>query len=277
MEIKTKKSLGQNFLIDREILEQIAETVEINNKEILEIGPGTGNLTAHILKKKPKNIYVIEKDDNLSLLLKEKFGDEINIINDDVLKISENKISSAKLTVFGNLPYNISTEILAKWISNLDKKFWFTSLVLMFQKEVAERIIAEPNTSNYGRLSILSHWKLKVKKIIDIKPESFSPRPKIDSTLLLFSPREDFFELKDPKNLEKITRIFFSQRRKMIKKPFNQIFKNAKEVSEKFNIDLNLRPQNLEPQVYYKLTEEYESLRSESINMSSNVILIIVF
>ena len=262
MEIKPKKSLGQNFLIDREILEQIAETVEINNKEILEIGPGTGNLTAHILKKKPKNIYVIEKDDNLSLLLKEKFGDEINVINDDVLKISENKISSAKLTVFGNLPYNISTEILAKWITNLDKKFWFTSLVLMFQKEVAERIIAEPNTSNYGRLSILSHWKLKVKKIIDIKPESFSPRPKIDSTLLLFSPREDFFELKDPKNLEKITRIFFSQRRKMIKKPFNQIFKNAKEVSEKFNIDLNLRPQNLEPQVYYKLTKEYESLRS---------------
>ena len=262
MEIKTKKSLGQNFLIDREILEQIAETVEINNKEILEIGPGTGNLTAHILRKKPKNIYVIEKDDNLSLLLKEKFGDEINVINDDVLKISENKISSEKLTVFGNLPYNISTEILAKWISNLDKKFWFTSLVLMFQKEVAERIIAEPNTSNYGRLSILSHWKLKVKKIIDIKPESFSPRPKIDSTLLLFSPREDFFELKDPKNLEKITRIFFSQRRKMIKKPFNQIFKNAKEVSEKFNIDLNLRPQNLEPQVYYKLTKEYESLRS---------------
>jgi len=262
VEIKTKKSLGQNFLIDREILEQIAETVEINNKEILEIGPGTGNLTAHILRKKPKNIYVIEKDDNLSLLLKEKFGDEINVINDDVLKISENKISSEKLTVFGNLPYNISTEILAKWITNLDKKFWFTSLVLMFQKEVAERIIAEPNTSNYGRLSILSHWKLKVKKIIDIKPESFSPRPKIDSTLLLFSPREDFFELKDPKNLEKITRIFFSQRRKMIKKPFNQIFKNAKEVSEKFNIDLNLRPQNLEPQVYYKLTKEYESLRS---------------
>ena len=261
MEIKTKKSLGQNFLIDREILEQIAGTVEINNKEILEIGPGTGNLTAHILRKKPKNIYVIEKDDNLSLLLKEKFGDEINVINDDVLKISENKISSEKLTVFGNLPYNISTEILAKWISNLDKKFWFTSLVLMFQKEVAERIIAEPNTSNYGRLSILSHWKLKVKKIIDIKPESFSPRPKIDSTLLLFSPREDFFELKDPKNLEKITRIFFSQRRKMIKKPFNQIFKNSKEISKKLGIDLNLRPQNLDPETYYQITKEYENLR----------------
>jgi len=261
VEIKPKKSLGQNFLIDREILEQITETVEINNKEVLEIGPGTGNLTAHIIKKKPKNIYVIEKDNNLSLLLKEKFSDKINVINDDILKISENNISSEKLTVFGNLPYNISTEILAKWITNLDKNFWFTSLVLMFQKEVAERIIANSNTSNYGRLSILSHWKLKIKKIIDIKPESFSPRPKIDSTLLLFSPREDFFELKDAKNLEKITRIFFSQRRKMIKKPFNQIFKNAKEVSDKFNIDLNLRPQNLEPQVYYKLTKEYESLR----------------
>ena len=115
----------------------------------------------------------------------------------------------------------------------------------MFQKEVAERIIAESNTSKYGRLSILSNWKLNIKKIIDIKPESFSPRPKIDSTLLLFTPKENFFELKDAKNLEMITRVFFSQRRKMLKKPFNQVFKNAKDVSEKFNIDLNLRPQNL--------------------------------
>ena len=261
MFIKPKKSLGQNFLIDRTVLEQIVDTVNIANKEVLEIGPGSGNLTTFILKKNPKKVYAIEKDDELALLLEDKFANQITIINDDVLKISEDKISSEKLTVFGNLPYNISTEILSKWITNLDKKIWFESLVLMFQKEVAERIIAESNTSKYGRLSILSNWKLNIKKVIDIKPQSFSPRPKIDSTLLLFTPKEKIFEIKDAKNLEMITRVFFSQRRKMLKKPFKQVFNNAKEVAEKFSIDLNLRPQNLEPEMYFKLVKEYESLR----------------
>ena len=262
MFIKAKKSLGQNFLIDREVLEKIATITDIANKEVLEIGPGSGNLTTYILKKKPKKLYVVEKDDDLAILLKEKFDTEIEIINDDILKVSEDKISDQKLSVFGNLPYNISTEILSKWILNIGSNFWFESLVLMFQKEVADRIISEFNNSKYGRLSILSSWKLNVKKIIDIKPQSFSPRPKIDSSLLLFTPKENFFELKDPKNLEKITRIFFSQRRKMLKKPFNQVFTNGKQIAEKFGIDLNLRPQNLEPETYFKLVKEYEDLRS---------------
>ena len=261
MYIKAKKSLGQNFLIDREVLEKIVSITDVANKEVLEIGPGSGNLTTYILKQKPKKLYVVEKDDDLAILLKEKFDTEIEIINDDILKVSESNISEQKLSVFGNLPYNISTEILSKWILNIGSNFWFESLVLMFQKEVADRIISEFNNSNYGRLSILSSWKLNVKKIIDIKPQSFSPRPKIDSSLLLFTPKENFFKLKDPKNLEKITRIFFSQRRKMLKKPFNQVFDNGKEVAEKFGIDLNLRPQNLEPEVYFKLVKEYEDLR----------------
>ena len=261
MNIKAKKSLGQNFLIDREVLNQIVSTTEIESKEILEIGPGSGNLTTYLLKQNPKKIYVIEKDDDLALLLKEKFDNEIEIINDDILKISEDKISNQKLVVFGNLPYNISTEILSKWILNIGSNFWFESLVLMFQKEVADRIIAESNTSKYGRLSILSNWKLNIKKIIDIKPTSFYPRPKIDSSLLLFTPKETSFTFKDTKNLEMLTRVFFSQRRKMLKKPFNQIFKNAKEVAEKFSIDLNLRPQNLEPEMYFKLVKEFENLR----------------
>ena len=262
MPIKAKKSLGQNFLIDREVLDQIVSTCDITNKEILEIGPGTGNLTTYILKKNPKKVYVVEKDDELAILLNEKFNKEIVIINDDILKVNEDKISEQKLTVFGNLPYNISTEILSKWVSNIGTTFWFESLVFMFQKEVADRIIAKSNNSNYGRLSILTNWKLNVKKIMDIKPQSFSPRPKIDSSLLLFTPKEKFFKLKNAKNLEMITRIFFSQRRKMLKKPFNQIFNNANEVAKKFNIDLNLRPQNLEPEMYFKLTKEYENLRS---------------
>ena len=261
MYIKAKKSLGQNFLIDREVLEKIVSITDIANKEVLEIGPGSGNLTTYILKQKPKKLYVVEKDDDLASLLKEKFNNEIEIINDDILKVAEDKISEQKLSVFGNLPYNISTEILSKWILNIDSNFWFESLTLMFQKEVADRIISEFNNSKYGRLSILSSWKLNVKKIIDIKPQSFSPRPKIDSSLLLFTPKKNFFKLKDPKNLEKITRIFFSQRRKMLKKPFNQVFDNGKQVAEKFGIDLNLRPQNLKPKIYFKLVKEYEDSR----------------
>ena len=260
MTFKTKKSLGQNFLIDRDVLEKIVNTVDINNKEVLEIGPGSGNLTTYILKKEPKKIYVIEKDNDLSLLLEEKFNNVITIINDDVLKINEDKISTSKLLVFGNLPYNISTEILSKWIVNLGTNFWFDSLVLMFQKEVADRIIAKSNTSKYGRLSILSNWKLNIKKIMDIKPESFSPRPKIDSSLLLFTPKKDYFRLKDAKNLEIITRIFFSQRRKMLKKPFNQVFNGNKKILDELKIDLKLRPQNLDLDTYYKLICEYEKL-----------------
>ena len=258
--IKAKKSLGQNFLTDRNILETIANIIPINNKTILEIGPGTGNLTSFILKKNPKKIFVIEKDNNLAENLNNTFKDQLTIINDDVLNIDENLLFNEKVTVFGNLPYNISTEILTKWIINLKDNFWFDHLVLMFQKEVADRIIATYNKSTYGRLSILANWKLNVKKICDIKPESFSPKPKVDSSLLFFSPKQDFHKIKNPKNLEKITRIFFSQRRKMLKKPFNQLFNGDKKILDKLKIDLNLRPQNLNFDTYYKLTDEYENL-----------------
>jgi len=261
--ITPKKSLGQNFLNDQNIIDIMINAVEVKNKSILEIGPGTGNLTKNLLKKNPKKILVIEKDDHLSELLYKNFGDEIKIINDDILKIKENKLDKDILTVFGNLPYNISTEILCNWILNIeDKNFWFDSLVLMFQKEVADRIIAEFNTKNYGRLSILANWKLKIEKICNVKSSSFFPKPKVESTVLLFKPKLDFYPLKNPKNLEKITRIFFMHRRKMLKKPFNQIFNGNFEVSSKLKIDLNLRPQNLNFETYYKLSEEYENLRS---------------
>ena len=260
--IRAKKSLGQNFLIDENILEKITNSTEIYNKIILEIGPGTGNLTSYILKKNPKKMFVIEKDNELASDLENKFNNQITIINEDVLKIDETKLFKEEVTVFGNLPYNISTEILSKWIINLKKNFWFDCLVLMFQKEVADRIIAEFNTSNYGRLSIICNWKLNIKKICDIKPSAFIPKPKIDSSLLIFYPKKNFVKIKDPKNLEKITRTFFNQRRKMLKKPFNQLFNGDQRVLDKLKIDLTMRPQNINLDTYYKLTCEYENLRS---------------
>ena len=259
---KAKKSLGQNFLIDKNILEKIVNTTTIENKTILEIGPGTGNLSSFILSKNPKKFFAIEKDNELISNLKNKFNEKLIIINEDVLKIDETELFKDKVTVFGNLPYNISTEILSKWIINLKNYFWFDCLVLMFQKEVADRILAKSNTSNYGRLSIICNWKLNVSKICDIKPNAFSPRPKVDSSLLFFTPKNNFVKINDAKSLEKVTKVFFNQRRKMLKKPFNQIFNGDQRILEKLKIDLNLRPQNLSLDTYYKLAIEYENLAS---------------
>ena len=259
--IKAKKSLGQNFLIDHNILNKIINITDIKNKTVLEIGPGTGNLTSFILKKNPKKFLVVEKDNRLIQDLKKKFQDQIEIINKDILEVNEKRFSQNKLIVFGNLPYNISTEILCKWIVNLDnEKFWFENLILMFQKEVAERIIAKVNTSNYGRLAILAKWKLDIEKICDIKPSSFSPKPKIDSSLLMFTPKNNFFKINKPKNIELVTKYFFNHRRKMIKKPFNQLFNGNIQIQKKLNLNLNLRPQNLDYATYYNLAKEYEKL-----------------
>ena len=259
--IKAKKSLGQNFLIDQNILKKIVNITEIKNKTVLEIGPGTGNLTSYILLKKPKRIFVIEKDKSLATRLSNNFKDKIKVINKDILLVNEKKLDDDKFVVFGNLPYNISTKILSKWILNLDKnKFWFSCLILMFQKEVADRIISKFNSSKYGRITILSNWRLDIKKICDVKSSSFAPRPKVNSSLLYFKPKHFFFDINNPKNLEKITRIFFNQRRKMLKKPFNQLFGGNTEIARKLNIDLDLRPQNIDFETYYKLAEEYEKL-----------------
>ena len=260
--IRAKKSLGQNFLIDKNIIDKITSTVSIEGNEVLEVGPGTGNLTKEILKKNPSKMYLVEKDTFLAENLKEIIDGRVKIFNEDVLKFDEKSISKNKIIVFGNLPYNVSTEILSTWITRLKNDYWFSDLILMFQKEVADRIVAKFNTSAYGRLAILANWRLNVNKICDISPESFSPRPKIQSSLIHFTPKKNFATIEDPLNLEKITRIFFSHRRKMLKKPFNQIFNGNNGLLEKLNIDLNLRPQNLDFDTYYKLTMEYEKLRS---------------
>ena len=258
--IKAKKSLGQNFLIDEYILDKIVNVTKVKDQVVLEVGPGTGNLTSHLVKNNPKKLYVIEKDENLVSVISKKFGNEITIIHKDILKFNEKSLSNEKVLVFGNLPYNISTEILCKWILNLDKEnFWFSNLVLMFQKEVANRIISDFNTSSYGRLSILANWKMKIDKITDIEPASFNPIPKVRSSLLLFTPKKEFYDLRDPKNLEHITNIFFSQRRKMIKKPLKILFKNFNEISNILSLKLELRPQNLDFITYYKICKMYEA------------------
>ncbi len=260
MTIYPRKSLGQNFLVDQKVINIITELGNISDKnEIIEVGPGTGALTRKIIEKKPKEFTVIEKDKRLINLLNDEFGNSINIINKDMMKVSFEKLEKKKLIIFGNLPYNISTQILAKWIKIENLSDFCEKLILMFQKEVADRILAVSNSKNYGRLSILSNWKLKINKVIDIQPSSFNPSPKVISSLLLFVPKQKYYKLKDPKNLEHVTNIFFSQRRKMVKKPLKYLFNDFEKISKNLSIDLNLRPQNLDNLTYYKICELYES------------------
>ena len=257
MQFTAKKSLGQNFLIDKNILNKIANIGNISKEDkVLEIGPGTGNLTEYIIKANPKAIVVIEKDFKLVKILEKKFKNQIKIINNDVLKLPESFYKDQYL-VYGNLPYNISTQIFAYWC--LSKKVKFKKLILMFQKEVADRIIAKINTKNYSRITILANWKFNIKKICDVSPECFLPSPKIKSTLLEFTPKIDIIKIQNPKNLENITKIFFSQKRKMIKKNFIKLFKNYDYVSKTINIKLTDRPQNISVEKFLRLVIEFEN------------------
>ena len=259
MKILPKKSLGQNFLIDEKILSKIAELGKINQTDkVIEVGPGTGNLTEKIIEYKPKQLIVIEKDKRLAEFLKNKFNQNIEIINQDVLNCSTVNSGNENIIIYGNLPYNISTQILVNWIRIDDLKNFCKRFILMFQKEVADRIIANDNSNKYGRLSILSSWKMDIKKIMDISPESFYPSPKIKSSVLIFEPKKNYYSLKNPKNLEYVTNVFFNQRRKMIKKPLKILFKNFEDVSKSLSLDLNLRPQNLSKLSFYKICSCYE-------------------
>ncbi len=261
MKIIPKKSLGQNFLIDKNIIKKICNVGNLSeNENVLEIGPGGGNLTEFILQKKPKKIYVIEKDERLIKNLIERFDNKITIINQDILKYDLKLLNNKDFIIFGNLPYNISSQILVNLIHYSYSKFSYKKLVLMFQKEVADRILAEDNSKNYGRLSVISSWKLDIKKIMDIYPSSFFPKPKVMSSLLLFKPKINYIKFKNPKNLEHITNVFFNQRRKMIKKPLNILFTNSKEVVNQLDLDINLRPQNLKKDTFYKICLIYEKL-----------------
>ena len=262
----TKKSLGQNFLIDQNIIDKIIKIGNIKeDKTVLEIGPGYGNLTRKITDKKPKKILAIEKDKNLALFLKNSFKDfdNIKIINNDIFNIIENKNLGKNIIVFGNLPYNISTQILAS-LALLEKwPPWYDNLLLMFQKEVADRIIAKKNSKNFGRLSILCNWRLEIKKHFNVSRNCFFPKPKINSTVLSFKPKKNNrFNLKNPKHLETITRVLFSGRRKMINKNFAKLFRSDKSVAKDLNLNLNQRPEELSNEMFYRIAIEYEKLFS---------------
>ena len=258
---KPKKSLGQNFLIDNNIINKIIDLSNIKNTNIVEIGPGTGNLTSKIINKNPKSLILIEKDKKLIDSLKNKFSHHknISIFNEDILNFQLEKVMKADSIIIGNLPYNISSQILSKLIKF---KKWlpkYKKLILMFQKEVADKILAKHKSSSFGRLAVLTNSRLKINKSFNVSKNCFYPVPKVESTVLLFEPIiNKEFMVQNISNLEKITHIFFSKKRKMINKAFNSLFKKPETMAKKINIDLSLRPNQISEIQYYKITENYE-------------------
>ena len=259
-----KKSLGQNFLIDSNIIKKIINLTNVFDKNILEIGPGKGALTDEILKNKPRSLTLIEKDNLLSKELKSKYDNnkKIRIYNKDVLKFNFEKKLEEDTIIFGNLPYNIASQIL---VNIIKFKKWppkYSCLIFMFQKEMADRIIGKYGTSKYGRLSILTNYRLNLLNKFNISPNCFFPKPKIDSTVLLLKPNSKIKnKIKNIKNLEKITHIFFSNKRKMINKSFSKLFKNPENLSRKLDINLSLRPDQLNESDFYRIVEYYEKYK----------------
>ncbi len=254
-----KKSLGQNFLLDMNITDKIIRSsLEAQNKKdfsgqcVYEIGPGPGGLTRAILKANPDKLTVIEMDTRCIEImneLKNQYGDTMQIVEGDALKYPFDEASNLPKNIVSNLPYNISVPLLLGWIKNMEQ---FSSLTLMFQKEVAERITAEPNNKNYGRISVMAQLTCKIKTLFNLNPNCFVPAPKIWSTVLLFQPLSQIPDINTLNKVEKLTEMAFGQRRKMLRQSLKSI-PNLADLCAKAEIDVTARAENLTPQQYLTL------------------------
>ncbi len=241
--VKINKSLGQNFLFDLNLTDKIVKNSEPICPTVIEIGPGPGGLTRSILKKKPNVLYTIDKDtqsEKMLIDIKKIYRDNLIIITDDALHYPIWELGDSPRQVIANLPYNTGTKMLTSWLKHIQH---FDLLTLMFQKEVADRIVAKQGSKNYGRLSILTNWLTKSKKLFDIPSEAFIPRPKITSSVIQLKPLHKPLYDVSFESIEKITQMAFSQRRKMIKTSLKKV--NGQIILKELNISPNLRPENL--------------------------------
>ncbi len=261
--MKLKKSLGQNLLIDKNIIEKIVSNVQnINSYNVFEIGPGTGSLTNELINKRPKSLVLVEKDKKFAGDLKNKFNKKKNIkvYNDDILDLDIESLIKPNSVVFGNLPYNISSQILMKFLKFSKWPPNFKKIIFMFQKEVGDKILANHKSKNYGRISIIRNWRMDVTNSFFVSKNCFYPKPKVDSVILVLKPKEiKKITIKNMENLEKITQILFSRKRKMINKAFKLIFSDYIKAAKELKIDLNIRPNQLTFNDFYKITQLFEN------------------
>ena len=246
-----KKSLGQNFIHDNNFIKKLSSAIKTSPQiTIIEIGPGKGALTNELLKKEYKNLIAIEKDDSLikSLRKLEFIGKNFKLIHDDALRVDYEELSNKNSIIVGNLPFNISSQLLVKWIFNSKWPPSYNKMYLMFQKEVAERIVATHGNKKYGRLSIITQSRCVIRKLMIAKASIFSPVPKVDGVVLELTPHNKHSNI-DIKLLEKIVKQAFSQRRKKIKTNL----KDYMEVLRKIGVDIELRPEDIPVDIYCKM------------------------
>ena len=264
--IKPKKKLGQNFLHDKNIISSIINNVNVKDEDIIEIGPGPGMLTENILKNKARSLLVIEKDDSFEVNLKKiknKYKDNFIYLIHDVIDFDFNKLTKKEYKIVSNLPYNISVPFILKMIK-IRRVISWKDMVLMVQKEVAERITADIGTKNYGRLSIMVNLNNDVEKLLNVKPSSFIPKPKVDSTVIKISPKNKNLNINE-EIFEKIVKICFSQRRKKIKNNLDQLNTNTSLLLELSDIDPNIRAENINIEGFLRISKNYEKLTKENL------------
>ncbi len=242
MKINTKKSLGQNFIFDKNLLAKISKSIKSKSiNSIIEIGPGLGTLTDFLYKKKYKQLILIEKDTRLIQTLKKRFNDtKVTILNIDALNFNYNTNSLRHSIIVGNLPFNVSVDLLYLWTKSNNWPPQHDKMILMFQKEVANRIMALPKNKSYGKLSVVIQSRYKIKKLIDVPASAFTPRPKVDAIILEFTPFNDF-GLIDINKIDKVAKDAFSQRRKKIKNNMSNYLSEIKSLS----ISPDMRPEDL--------------------------------
>jgi 16S rRNA (adenine1518-N6/adenine1519-N6)-dimethyltransferase len=242
-----KKSFGQNFIFDSNLTDKIAKCAgSLKDFEVLEIGPGPGSLTRSILGHHPKKLTVIEMDPRFLPLLEEikSFHPTLEIINADALKIDEAKIIQQKpFKIIANLPYNVGTELVFKWIENYGADI--DLMILMLQKEVVERIVAKPGSKKYGRLAVMVNFLCDTEYLFDVSPNSFTPPPKVTSSLVKIIPKKQKIKKEQIKKLSQVVAAAFNQRRKKIRSSLKSIAPNIEEIFTKLNIDQNLRAEQL--------------------------------
>jgi len=264
--LKPKKKLGQNFLHDKNIISLIIAKADVENEDIIEIGPGPGILTESILKNKARSLLVIEKDDSFEANLKKiksNYKSNFDYLINDAIDFDFKKLTKKKYKFVSNLPYNISVPFILKMIKIREIVPW-KEMILMVQKEVAERITADISTKNYGRLSIMVNLNNDVKKLLNVKPSSFIPQPKVDSTVIKISPKNNYININN-EVFEKIVKVCFSQRRKKIKNNLDQLNINTISLLELSNIDPDVRAENIDIEGFIRISKNYEELTKESL------------
>lgn len=261
-DLRAKKSLGQNFILDKNFTDKIAKSAvfagknDLSDEIILEIGPGPASLTRSILDLKPKKLIVVEKDQRCIEILREiqEFygSNRLEIINGDALDVDFRQFlgENEKIKIISNLPYNIGTLLLVRWLKMAQN---ISLMTLMLQKEVALRIAAKCNDKNYGRLAIFSNYIAETKVLFEVNRNIFTPPPKVTSAIIELKPRQAPPYPGDLEKLEKITQIAFNQRRKMIKSTLKSLGFDE-EMLKKAGIDGNLRPENIEIEEFCRLS-----------------------